>query len=124
MKRKTSLCLFLGLFDALAVGSMVTFLATTLPEMDWSYGRSYVALATVIAFFVGILAIFGMVNVQALYPTLDAKVNAKTGVETLLDTPKNKKFFKIMNVLKWIGIGGMLLGIVGWVLTQVVFGVN
>lgn len=121
-KRKKSMLTFFGVFDAMALGTTGAFVADTVPEMDWSYGRSYWALAAFVCVIIGIFSLFAMFHVQAFYPTLDA--HKENGKEVLDDTPKNRKFAKIMNTLKWVGVCAIMLGFIGWVLTQVVWGVN
>ena len=122
MDRKKSSKLFLGIFDALAVGSVAAFIGTTVPEMDFSYNRSYWAIAAFICFIIGIFSFFAMMHVQVLYPTLDYHV--EDNKQVLDDTKKNRKFFKLMNIFKYIGVAGILIGVLAYVLTQVIFGVN
>lgn len=119
-KRKNGLLVFLSIFDLLAIGSIIAFVVDIFPEMDWMYTRSYYAATAFILAMVGIVSLFAMFHVQALYPTLDAHV--ENGREVLDDTPKNRKFSRIMNILKWVGIGGVALGFALYVITQVLFG--
>ena len=121
-KRKRSLLAFLGIFDLLAIGSIVAFVLYVFPEMDWMAARSHYAAFAFILAMVGIVSLFAMFHVQALYPTLDAHV--ENGKQILDDTPKNRKFAKIMNTLKWVGVGGLMLALALFVITQVAFGVN
>ncbi|MBO7467127.1 MAG: hypothetical protein J6T94_05555 [Bacteroidaceae bacterium] len=111
----------MSIFDVLALGSIITFIVDVFPEMDWSVARSYYAALAFILTVVGIVSLFAMFHVQALYPTLDAHVENEK--EVLDETPKNRRYNRIMTCLKWTGICGVVLGFLGWIVTQVVWGV-
>lgn len=120
MKREKEKLLFLGIFDALALGSVVGFLINVIPNMDWSNSRSGLAMTAFACFITGVLSMFGTLNVQAFYPTLDSHM--ENGKEVLEATPKNKKYFKLMSALLGFGSASIVLGLFGWVLTYVLYG--
>lgn len=120
MTKKRSSILFLSIFDALSVGSVAGFLGTTIPDMDFSYNRSYLALAAFVCVILGIFSLFGMMHVQMLYPSLDYHLEG--GKEVLEATPKNKKYFKLMRTLLRFGSASIVLGLFGWVLTYILYG--